>query len=88
MGHMSAAQKRAQTKYESSAIQKKKRAARNKARRHMIKAGKAHKGDGMDVEHINGNALDNRPGNWRMGTKRHNRSYPRTKRGHKKNPRD
>lgn len=29
-----------------------KRVARNKARRHAIKAGKAHVGDGMQVDHI------------------------------------
>lgn len=31
--------------------EKKKRAARNKARRVMVKAGLAHKGDGRDVDH-------------------------------------
>lgn len=29
----------------------KKRVEQNKARRHAIAAGKAHKGDGMDVDH-------------------------------------
>lgn len=82
------AQAKAQAKYQASPEQKKRRAARNKARRQMIKAGKAHKGDGKDVEHKDGNPLNNKPGNWRMGTRHHNRSYPRTKGGHKKNPRD
>ena len=74
-------------KYEDQPLQVKKRENRNTARRKMIKAGKAHKGDHMDVEHKNGNALDNRPSNWRMGTEHHNRSYARTKNAHKKNPR-
>lgn len=88
MGHSTAAEKRANTKYESSPEQKKKRAARNHARREMIKKGRAHVGDGKDVEHKDGNALHNTPDNWRVGSKHHNRSYPRTKNAHKKNPRD
>jgi len=35
----------------NSTKEKKKRAARNKARRIMEKAGKVHKGDNMDVNH-------------------------------------
>lgn len=38
--------------YQGTEEQKKNRAARNAARREMMKAGKAHKGDGMDVEHV------------------------------------
>lgn len=82
------ARQRAQAKYNSKPEQKKRRAARNAARRAMIKAGKAKKGDGRDVGHKNGNPLDNRPGNWKMESKRSNRSYPRTSGAHKKNPRD
>ena len=37
--------------YESTEIQKKRRAARNRARRIMEKAGRVHKGDGKDVDH-------------------------------------
>lgn len=37
--------------YQGTTEQKKKRALRNKARRAMIKAGKARKGDGKDVDH-------------------------------------
>jgi len=44
-------QKRA---YNSTEKEKKKRAARNKARNAAIKAGKAHKGDGKDVGHVRG----------------------------------
>lgn len=82
------ARRRAQAKYNSKPEQKKRRAARNKARRMMIRAGKARKGDGKDVGHANGNPWDNRPGNLRMESKRANRSYPRTRGARKKNPKD
>lgn len=81
------AQIRAQSKYEKSPEQVKKRENRNKARYQMIKAGKVKKGDGKDVMHKNGNALDNRPSNWGVGSEHKNRSYARTKNAHKKNPR-
>lgn len=81
------ARQRAQAKYNSKPEQKKKRAARNKARRQMIREGKAHKGDGRDVMHKDGNALNNKPSNWKMGSKKENRSYARTKTARKKNPR-
>ena len=81
------ARQAAQRKYNAKPEQKKKRAARNKARREMIKAGKAHKGDGRDVMHKDGNALHNTKSNWKMGSKKANRSYARTKNAHKKNPR-
>ena len=38
--------------YQGTEEQKKNRAQRNKARREMVREGKAHKGDGMEVEHI------------------------------------
>lgn len=82
-----AARQRAQAKYNSKPEQKKKRASRNKARRMMIKAGKAHKGDGKDVMHKNGNALDDKMSNFKLGSKRKNRSYRRTAGAHKVNPR-
>lgn len=81
------ARQRAQAKYNAKPEQKKRRAMRNKARREMIKAGKAHKGDGRDVEHKDGNPMHDSKSNYRMGSKRHNRSYARTKGAHKKNPR-
>ena len=40
------------TKYENSPEQIKHREERNKARYQMEKAGKVHKGDGNDVDHI------------------------------------
>lgn len=81
------ARQRAQAKYNAKPEQKKKRASRNKARRQMMKAGKVHKGDGKDVAHKNGNALDDRMSNYAVQSKRKNRSYARTKNAHKVNPR-
>lgn len=40
-----------QRKYNSSELQKKRRAQRNAARREMEKAGKVSRGDGKDVDH-------------------------------------
>ena len=82
-----AARQKAQAKYNSKPEQVKRRMARNRARYAMIKAGKAHKGDGKDVAHKNGNPHDNKKSNLTMQTKHQNRSYARTKGGHKKNPR-
>lgn len=83
-----AARRRAQAKYNSKPEQVNRREARNRARYQMIKAGKARKGDGKDVGHKDGNPYNNKPSNWKMESKRSNRSYPRTRGGHKKNPRD
>lgn len=82
------ARRRAQAKYNSKPEQKKKRASRNKARRQMIAAGKAHKGDGKDVAHKNGNALDDRMNNYVMQSQAKNRSFKRTSSAGKKNPKD
>jgi hypothetical protein len=60
--------------YHGTKDQKKRRAARNKARRHLEKAGRAHKGDGRDVDHKNGNPLDNSDDNLRMRSRSANRS--------------
>lgn len=88
MGKATEAEKRAQAKYQKKPEQVAKRVARNKARRHMIKAGKVRKGDGKDINHKDGNALNNKPSNWQVQSRRANRSYPRTKNAGKKNPRD
>lgn len=67
--------------YHASAEQKKKRAARNAARRTMEKEGKVSKGDGKDVDHKTpmakggGNGRDN----LRVVPKSKNRSFARTK---------
>lgn len=61
-------------KYESSPEQIKKRASRNAARRRAIKAhGKAAL-RGRDVDHKNGNPLDNRPSNLKVMSKKKNRA--------------
>lgn len=82
------ARQRAQAKYNKKPEQVNKREARNKARYQMMKKGKVRKGDGKDVAHKDGNALHNTPSNWAVESKKKNRSYARTKNGHKKNPRD
>lgn len=74
----------AEDKYQKSPEQVKKRENRNKARYQLEKKGVAHKGDGKDVMHVNGNALDNRPANWKLGSRHKNRAYPRVKGAHKK----
>lgn len=84
----SEARRRAQAKYNSKPEQIKRRSSRNKARRAMVKKGLAHKGDGKDVGHVNGNPLKNSPGNLKMESKHSNRSYPRKKNGSKRNPHD
>lgn len=68
---------KAQAKYNSKPEQVKNRTSRNRARREMIKAGKAHKGDGKDVGHKNSNPRDNDPKNLRMESKSSNRSFKR-----------
>jgi hypothetical protein len=78
-----ASHRKAQAKYQKSPEEVQKRENRNKARYNLEKEGKVHKGDGKDVEHSDGNALNNKPGNWHVGSRHHNRSYPRTSRAHK-----
>lgn len=63
--------------YHAKPKQKKRRAQRNKARAKMVKAGKAKKGDGKDVDHKNRNTADNRKKNLRVVSKSKNRSFPR-----------
>ncbi len=70
-----------QRKFNSSPTQKKRRAGRNAARRKMVKAGKARKGDGKDVEHRNKNTRDNSKGNITMRNRSKNRADNRGKGG-------
>ena len=79
-----AARRRAQAKYNSKPEQKKRRAARNAARAKMIKAGKARKGDGKDIDHKDGNPRNNSRSNLRVRSKSSNRSLRRNKRGGKR----
>lgn len=49
------------------------RAARNRARAKAMKAGKVHKGDGLEIDHKNFNPRDNSPSNVRVVTRKTNR---------------
>ena len=64
---------------------RKERANRNLARRIMMRKGKVKKGDGKDVHHVGGNAL-NKKSKWKVMAASKNRSYARNKRAGKKNP--
>lgn len=74
--------------YQGKPSQIKRRASRNAARAEMIKAGKAAKGDGKDVNHKNGNPMTNSMKNLENIPKKKNRSYPRTSKAKKKNKYD
>ena len=52
----------------------KRRAARVKARRYMESTGKAHKGDGRDVDHRDGNPMNDNPENLKMRNRSENRA--------------
>lgn len=70
--------------YQGRPDQIKERAKRNAARREMVKKGKAHKGDGLDVAHVDNNEYNNDPANLAMWTKKHNRAiHPREKKRRK-----
>ena len=60
--------------YHSQPKQKKRRAGRNAARRKMVSAGKAKKGDGKDVHHKDRNPMNNKSNNLKVTTKAKNRS--------------
>lgn len=75
---------KAERKYDGQPEVKAKRAARNRARYKMMKEGKVRVGDGKDVDHKNGNALENSRSNLTVKPASANRSYPRTKTARKK----
>jgi hypothetical protein len=60
--------------YHGTAEQIKRRAARNKARRHLEREGRVHKGDGKEVDHKDHNPLNNSPANIRVRDRSANRS--------------
>jgi len=64
---------------------RKERANRNLARRIMMRKGKVKKGDGKDVHHVGGNAL-NKKSKLKVMSASKNRSYARNKNAGKKNP--
>ena len=65
--------------YDGTPAVKKKRAARNAARREMMKAGKVHKGDGKDVDHAKplSKGGTNATSNLRVKSASANRSFSR-----------
>ena len=63
-----------QRAYNSSPTQKKRRAERNTSRAEMVKAGKAKKGDGKDVDHKNHNTADKSMKNLQTISKSKNRA--------------
>lgn len=75
------ARQRAQAKYNAKPEQKKRRAARNAARREMIRQGKVSKGDGKDVAHKDNNPHNNAASNLRVQAPSKNRSVARNKDG-------
>lgn len=70
--------------YHGTAKAKKQRARNNAARRKMIAAGKAHKGDGKDVAHRDNNTKNNSMSNLSLQSKSKNRSFARTKTARRK----
>ena len=75
-------------KYQSTTEQKKRRAARGRARYAAIKSGKARIGDGKDIHHKDGNPNNNKPSNTTSKSRASNRSFKRTKSAGKKNKKD
>ena len=67
-------------RYQGKPDQIKRRSMRNKARRKLMKEGRVHKGDGMDVDHktpiVKGGGNSDK--NLRVKTDNANRSFPRT----------
>lgn len=72
-----------ETKWESSPEQKKKRAARGRARYKLMKEGKVKKGDGKEVDHKNLNPLDNSKDNLQVLSKTANRKKQPKHKGRK-----
>lgn len=80
------AHRKAQAIYQDSPLEVKKRENRNLARKTLEREGKAAVGDGKDVEHRDGDALNNKPKNWHLGSRHKNRSYKRDEKAHKLDP--
>jgi len=70
--------------YQGKSSIKKQRARNNAARRKMIKAGRAYKGDGKDVAHVNNRTTDNSMSNLSLQSKNKNRSFARTKKARRR----
>jgi hypothetical protein len=76
--------KREYATYQGKPEQKRRRAKRNAARAKMAKAGKVHKGDGKDIDHINHNTSDNSDSNLKVMSKGRNRAKNKGKGGRPK----
>ena len=63
--------------YDNRPEQRKRNAARKRARYGMVKKGKAHKGDGKDVDHADRNPSNNSEKNLSMQSKKKNRGRNR-----------
>jgi hypothetical protein len=61
-------------KFQSSTKSKKDRAHRNKVRRKALRDGRVTKGDGNDIDHIDGNPRNNSKKNLRVVKKSTNRA--------------
>ena len=72
-------------RYDSKPVVKKKRANRYLARRRAMRAGLVRKGDGKDVHHVGGNAL-NKNSRTKVMPAAKNRSFTRTRNARKRNP--
>ena len=70
--------------YQGTPEQRKRNDDRKKTRRLMEKVGRVKKGDGRDVDHLNGNTKDLSKKNLRVVTPTTNRSFPRNKKAGKK----
>lgn len=64
----------AKRKYNSTDKQKKRRAARNQARREAIKDGRVKKGDGKDIDHKDHNPMNKSKKNTRVMSASKNRA--------------
>lgn len=65
--------------YQGTEKQKKRRAQRNKERRQAVASGRTKLGDGMDLDHKDGNPFNHNKSNVVKKTKSANRSFPRNK---------
>lgn len=74
--------------YQGTPEQRARNNARKKARREAIKLGLIKPGSKLDINHADGNPLNNKPKNLQPESVHGNRSYPRTKGAGKKNPKD
>lgn len=61
-------------KFQSSTKSKKDRASRNKVRKAALRSGRVKKGDGRDIDHVDGNPRNNSKKNLRVVSKSKNRA--------------